>query len=107
MITNFFCCSDDLVSHLLKTSQNLIPETVGDAFMNPLYYNKLFALLKKITDMLGRVENGAAETMLCCTLRACTEQGSANEMLNLANIFPLLKLYPSLNTTFDTLVISI
>lgn len=67
-------------------------------------YRQLFYLFKRLTDTFSDADDGVREKMLCCLLRGCCEQGDAEEMLSLSNIFSLLKKYPELNTAFDEMV---
>ncbi len=81
------------------------PSTLQDtSSQGPSLYRQLFYLFKRLTDAFSDADDGVREKMLCCLLRGCSEQGDADEMLSLSNIFSLLKKYPELNKAFDEMV---
>lgn len=88
---------------------DLIPQWSPDASTSTpelsILYKGLFRLFKKLSDASNdQIDESFAKNLLVCTMRGCAIDGHANEMLQLSNIFSLLKAHPQLNQIFEELV---
>ncbi|CAL8086577.1 unnamed protein product [Orchesella dallaii] len=68
-------------------------------------YSKLFYLLKKLSKNLESKDEVVVK-MLSCLLRGCTE-GSSSDMLQLSNMFSMLKEFPNLIPSFAEMMTNV